>query len=142
MLDEDDWASTPEDADWLNFPAMGAIRLHLVGWTGQRVPDISVPSSVIYLAPGQGPQDPFPDGDSPDNPASYVAPAPGSAGVFTFHSGAGEPSFVEVQNLTCSPNWARITVHLSPPPDGGVDGSAGMDDMMGPCWKQNPVFCE
>jgi hypothetical protein len=153
MLDINTWMSTePTGVDWINFPANGALRLRLGAWTGNRVPELV--GSIIELAPGQGPADPFPGGDMPDNPASYAAPAPGSSGVFSYFSDGTTPTFVEAQNLTCSPNYALIAIRLDPLPDGGAvldggsvpDGGATLDggavnDLMGPCWKMNPVFC-
>jgi hypothetical protein len=135
MLDINTWVSTPQQGvDWINFPANGAVRLRLGAWTGNRVPDLI--GSTIYIAPGQGPQDPFPNGDPPDSTVSYAAPAPGSLGVFLYVSDGTTPTVVEVQNQTCAPNYALIAIHLDPLPDGGA-----VDDVMGPCWKQSPVFC-
>jgi hypothetical protein len=148
MLDMNTWVTTPQQpgVDWINFPANGAVRLHLGAWTGKRVPELI--GSTIYIATGQGPADPFPDGDSPDNPASYAAPAPGSSGVFTYLSDGTTPTLVEVENLTCSPNYARIAIQLEPLPDGGAvpDGGTApdggtVDDLMGPCWSLSPRFC-
>jgi hypothetical protein len=135
MQDINTWLSTEQrGVDWINFPANGAVRLHLGAWTGNRVPQLL--GSTIEIASGQGPSDPFPGGDMPDNPASYAAPAPGSSGVFSYLSDGTTPTLVEVQNLTCSPNYALIAIQLEPIPDGGA-----VDDIMGPCWKQSPVFC-
>jgi hypothetical protein len=139
MLDEDDWVSTPTAANWLNFPANGTIKLYLGAWTGKRVPDTT--SSVIDILSRPGPEDPLPDGDSPDNAVTDWAAAAGSAGVFLNQSSDGGYGFVEVANLTCSPTYARIRIHLDPPaapPDGGPV----TDDMMGPCWKRSQKLCE
>jgi hypothetical protein len=131
MIDENTWATTPEDANWLNFPASGTIRLPLNGWIGNRVLDPSQVEIMIAPAPPQGPTDPLPADASPDAPASIEAVATGDLGEYSF---VGQDE-VDVMNGTCSAAVARITVGFISQADGGVVE-------LGPCWKQHPVFCK
>jgi hypothetical protein len=114
------WQSTAQNAPWLSFPASGTIEIHTSAWT-DAVPDLA--SSTIVIAPNPGPQDPFPDADSPDAPASYAAVAGGSLGEYTIV----RDGTLDVYNSTCQPEYALIQIVFILPDSGVLTH--------GPCWN-------
>lgn len=124
MIDDDTWESTPQSADWLEWPGFRTWRLHIAGWTGNRVPvDEKIEAAFV---PSDGTSNPFPADDPPDAPVSAATSASGNYGEVSY-AAAG---LVEVKNDTCAPYLVRVLVSFSPPPDGGLTPA-----MMGPCMK-------
>jgi hypothetical protein len=113
------WESTPVRAAWLSFNPNETITLHTEGWTNAP-PDPNL--SSIEIATGEGPADPFPDGDPPDTPASFTAAAGGSLGAYTIVA----PGVIEISNQTCAAEFVRVTIGFDIP-DGGLE--------RGPCWQ-------
>src|SRR5580658_6831524 len=98
MINDFQWESTPQDANWVSFPAAGTIELFLAGWT-DATPDTLLSQVDIAPAPSEGPLDPDPDADPPDATVSYWAAGAGSLAEFD----EAKPGFVELTNGTCTP---------------------------------------
>jgi hypothetical protein len=109
------WESTPFlNADWLDFEGFRTFHLHTACWTGNRVP-VDGPKIELAFFPSDGTSNPFPANDPPDAPVSAEAFASGNPGEGLYF-GAG---LVEVENSTCAPYLARVTIPFGPLPDGG-----------------------
>jgi hypothetical protein len=122
MINETQWVSTRQDANWVSFPAAGTIELFLAGWT-DATPDTILSQVDIAPAPPEGPADPDPDADLPDATASDWAVAAGSLAEFD----EAKPGFVEITNGTCTPTIARILITFQT--------SDGAPLHHGPCWQ-------
>jgi len=118
------WQSSPDDASWVDFPAMGTVNLYLGAFTDAR-PDPAGSCTLIAPAPSQGGlENPDPYANPPNDAGSEFTCASGSEGQFT----ASGADWVQVQNATCSPWVARFVIGFDAPDGGGPLKH-------GPCWK-------
>jgi len=122
MINDYQWESTPQDANWVSFPAAGSVYLYLAGWT-DATPDTGLSVVDVAPAPSEGPADPDPDAEAPDATASYWAAGAGSQAEWS----DARSGFVELQNGTCTPLIARIILTFQT--------QDGAPLHHGPCWQ-------
>jgi hypothetical protein len=131
MIDDDTWASTPQNAGWLPFLSYEQLRLHLGAWVkGRGVPEQGF--SSILIAPAAPPDAPFPDADPTDATVDETTVASGNLGEFVKIGS----DLVIVENATCSAQLVRVIIGF-PKVEGGVTSA-----MKGPCQKSAKARCD